>query len=121
MSNVAKGPAPERPTIPAEVADIIEAMRKIPYCNNRDITNAYDGDPGRREKLRAIPFDTLLAALVNGYERELSEEERTHDAIKREWINRDSRRQRNAYCDGFADGIEFVLGETSILIEGVNA
>lgn len=114
MSNVNK------PTIPAEVADVIEGIRKIPRCNNRDIINAYNGDPGRRE-LRSIPFDTLLAALVNGYERELSEEERTHDAIKREWINRDSRRQRNAYCDGFADGIEFVLGETSILIEGVNA
>ncbi|WP_339306818.1 hypothetical protein [Paenibacillus sp. FSL R5-0519] len=121
MSNV------NRPVIPAEVADIIEEMRKIPYCNNRDITNAYDGDPGRREKLRAISFDTLLAALVNGYERELSEEEKR--AVKQRDLAQDYSRYRDGeghyeeYVQdyAFADGIKHAINMLGVKIEGVNA
>jgi len=112
-----------KPTIPAEVADAIEKARFSHWDNERIAYYVLNPDHTATglAPLRSIPFDMLLAALVNGYEREMTEEERTHAAIKREWIDRDSRRQRNAYCDGFADGIEFVLGEISMLIEGVNA
>lgn len=124
MSNVNK------PVIPAEVAEAIELLRDhsvrrpIPVWSDELIlrTVLVTKDPGPTvEALQSIPFDTLLAALVNGYERELSEEERRESAIKREWLDRDRRRHNSEYCDGFADGIEFVLGELSVEIEGVNA
>lgn len=115
----------DKPTIPAEVADIIEAMRKTPYCNNRDIISAYNRDPGRRE-LRSIPFDTLLAALVNGYDRELTKEDQRAESERALADEYTSHRRGNGrydeFCEdhAFADGIEFALDMTGIKIEGVN-
>jgi hypothetical protein len=79
MSNVNK------PVIPADVADLLERMRTA-GITNQDITRTAQGNtpvPDYHKVLSSIPFDTLLAALVNGYERELTEEERARAAIKR--------------------------------------
>lgn len=113
-----------KPTIPNEVADTIESLRNIHKYDNLAIVNIASRTGGGVSKatkiLSSIPFDTLLTALVNGYERELTEEKRTYSAIKKEWYT-NSFRRNSSYSDGFADGIEFVLGELSIEIEGVNA
>lgn len=113
MSNVNKGLAPERPTIPAEVADLIENMRKV-GITNQEMTRIALGSTlvtVYNDILSSIPFDTLLAALVNGYERELAEDE------KRAENERDIQRAYETHRyggghydtaeedDAFADGI----------------
>jgi hypothetical protein len=113
------------PTIPKEVADSIENLRHFRGLTDGAIisiaTRTGGGISEASTTLQTIPLDVLIAALVNGYVVEKSEEERRESAVKREWLDRDRRRHRSEYCDGFADGIEFVLGEFSVEIEGVNA
>lgn len=99
-----------------DVADTIERLRK----DERD--NAYitelalrtgGGLPLDSQVLRSIPFNTLLAALVNGYEREMTEEERKHARIRDAYVH---------WAGGdFSDGIYFALNVLGIQIEGVNA
>lgn len=125
MNNVNK------PTIPAEVADAIEYFRNrgvgCPAWSNESIIDLVINSAAPTKKtdaLRSIPFDTLLAALVNGYERKLTEEGRTHDAIRKIYV-------RHAQGgDGYvvtsqskanADGIKFALDVLGVHIEGVNA
>ncbi|MCG7383340.1 hypothetical protein [Paenibacillus sp. ACRRY] len=123
MSNVNK------PVIPVEVADAIEILREdeVPHSNeNILLLRATGGKAECRvraaEALRLIPFDTLLAALVNGYERELTGEERLAKAYR-------NIRDEYQVClfDGsseeisFANGMRYALDTLSIKIEGVNA
>ena len=123
MSNVNKGLPPERPVIPAEVADAIEALRSdaFKYTNEHVLyllANGLTTDPTVKA-LSSIPFDTFLAALVNGYERELTEEERKHSELKQSYLS--GRRGDNWYFDGYADGIKHALDTLGVKIEGVNA
>lgn len=118
-----------RPTIPAEVADLIENMRKV-GCTNEEIARVAMGNtiiPLYPEVLSQIPFDTLLAALVNGYEREMTKEEQAYANIRVKYL--DARHDIESYANtlaavrmsAFADGILFVLNEIGVKIEGVNA
>ncbi|WP_342480471.1 hypothetical protein NST07_26000 [Paenibacillus sp. FSL L8-0340] len=77
--------------------------------------------------LRKIPFDTLMRALLDGYERELTEEE------VREKTLEDIAGKYARVCDGysgyetsdediaFSDGMVFVLDALNIKIPEVNA
>jgi hypothetical protein len=125
MSNVV------RPTIPAEVADAIEALRSdtFKYTNENILDllgNGLTTDPTVKA-LCSIPFDTLLAALVNGYTREMSEEEKRAE-LERELTDaylkhRGGIGHYNTHeeDDAFADGIEYALDMAGVKIEGVNA
>ncbi|MEK5178456.1 hypothetical protein [Paenibacillus odorifer] len=71
-------------TIPREAADRIEGLRSSALSNER-IVDVYvsegRGTPPSTRGIRSISFDTLLSALVNGYERELTEEEAREQAF----------------------------------------
>jgi hypothetical protein len=110
----------EKPTIPNDVADAIESFRKSGLGNARIIyyvtNDDYDAD--RVLAARSIPFDTLLAALVNGYEREQTAEQlrqKAHDIIQT--IYRVSIIEREI---DYADGIKFAVDTLGIEISGVN-
>nr|WP_154895200.1 hypothetical protein [Paenibacillus xylanexedens] len=131
MSNVNKGLPPERPAIPAEVADVIEGLRDPEsghVFSNAEITAQALNTGGTMHidtvTLRKIPFDTLLAALVNGYEREKTPEETVRDMYEgfkeREgWL---PERYGHDYGAGTARrAIEVTLNTLGIKIKGVNA
>lgn len=118
-----------RPTVSAEVADAIEYFRnrggRLPAWSNEaildNVINSASGN-SKITALRTIPFDTLLAALVNGYERELSEEQRAHAKIREEYSR--SKRAWLAgydYYEGVTYGIELTLYTLGVRIEGVSA
>lgn len=63
--------------IPAEVADAIERLREDCAFTNWSFIELISNDSPKihqraHARLRSIRFDTLLAALINGYERELT-------------------------------------------------
>ncbi|UNL92822.1 hypothetical protein CPY53_04280 [Paenibacillus polymyxa] len=107
MSNVNK------PVIPVATADAIEELRGE-GASNRGILLRSEriGNP-YYTALISISYDTLMAALVNGYERELTEEQRKHDIL------------REAYFDllgtEFASGINYTLTTLGVSVSGVNA
>ena len=75
-------------TIPREVADAIETLRDPEtghaFSNAEIVSVALKTGGGLHRDtvaLQKIPFDTLLTALVNGYERELTEEEAREKAL----------------------------------------
>ncbi|MGG1641814.1 hypothetical protein ACIFQM_11070 [Paenibacillus sp. NRS-1782] len=121
MSNVNK------PVIPAEVADAIKGLRdpsRGHIFSNAEITTLALKTGGALHKdtitLRKISFDTLLAALVNGYEREMTEEqarEQTYAEIAhthqrhREGIGRYGKFSEDC---AFADGIQYALDTLGI-------
>ncbi|KOS00438.1 hypothetical protein [Paenibacillus polymyxa] len=123
MSNVNK------PVIPAEVADAIELMRcdagGQPWDNEKIIDSVRDTniDEIHLRKLRSVPFDTLLAALVNGYTRELTTEEQER---KRTYTEIAYTLQRHTQGDGrydtysedsaFADGVQYTLDMLGIYV-----
>lgn len=120
-----------KPTIPNEVADAIEHLRNSdvfdPSYTNEDIVSGIF-DPSMSSStfatLRTIPFDILLVALVNGYERELTEEQRIHAVIRDDF--EDHRRGNGGFETGsedraYAAGIKFTLNTLNIDVEGVNA
>lgn len=111
--------------LPRNVADRIEDLREGFSRSNEYIAELWmrtgGGVPSASKDLRLVTFDTLMVALFIGYEREMTEEERAHGAIRREWKRRDAVRHGSGYNDGFADGIEFVLGEMGVEITEVNA
>ncbi|MEC0328752.1 hypothetical protein P4H42_03825 [Paenibacillus macerans] len=119
-----------KPTIPAEVADAIEWLRNPIHgergWNNDEIIRMVLSDCApcnhHEAALKCFTFDTLLAALVNGYERELTEEERARAKIREEYRNAwlDGR-VGDEQADGFAQGVEFTLHTLGIRIEGVSA
>lgn len=124
----------KRVTIPHNVADAIETLKygHIPFDNRRIIRVAQSTKfiGPTAEDLRSIPFDTLLAALVNGYEREKTPEEIAHDRLRSGYVEAKSAYRsytesiapvKAARCEGFADGIKFALNELGVKISGVNA
>lgn len=113
-----------KPTIPNEVADVIDGLRKS--WTDEWIIECWFRQRDRgsfSETLRTISLSTLMAALVNGYEREMTEEQR-HQNIK-------ERYELYRFCEGHydtsledaahADGIRYALNMLDIKIEGVNA
>lgn len=113
-------------TIPREVADAIEKMRSDGHDNESVIyavinpTRSYDD---RLTHLRSIEFNTLLSALVNGYERELTEEECRHATISGRYVRHieGAGDYDYSYADtAHAEGIEWVLNELGIVISGIN-
>lgn len=122
MSNVNK------PTIPVEVADAIEELRV--RADSESILYSVLNDPTAGisvDALRTIPFDTLLAALVNGYGRELTEEQKRAESERE--LARTYENHRGGIGlyntaeedDAFADGIEHALDVIGVKIDGVNA
>lgn len=116
----------EKVTIPAEMAELIGNMRDAGYTNE-EISRIAMGNtavPYYHEVLTQIPFDTLLAALVNGYEREQTEEERAHAAIRKLYVRHalgSDGYEATLLSKAHADGVKFTLDTLGVKIEGVNA
>lgn len=120
---------PTIPVIPAEVADAIEWKRNrsdgLPKWTNEDFIEAYlRGIGDTQKKLRAITFDTLLSALINGYTREKTAEELADEERQQK-----HRRIREVYesnvgytkvTNAFAEGIVFAINTLNIGVLGVN-
>jgi hydroxyethylthiazole kinase-like sugar kinase family protein len=122
----------KRVAIPREVAEAIEKMRGILGANNTQaiLTSVIDTGHchgGCTKLLRTIPFDTLLAALVNGYSVEKSAEELAEEAAHNRIRNAHHRKMAEGIFEqrgqalGFADGIKFTLNELNVNITEVNA
>lgn len=129
----------ELPVIPREVAEAIERLRDSSVFNPaftdaEIITKTIDGDRDAISlfwTLRTVPLDTLILALVNGYETEktaveLAEEKRRQ--AYEELLERYEYFQGNAALTqngGHArtahETIKWVLNTLGIEIEGVNA
>ncbi|MFK4473754.1 hypothetical protein ABH897_003485 [Paenibacillus sp. RC73] len=114
MSNVNK------PVIPAEVADAIEKVRGILGADNtegllRVVLDEKVFNGPSIVTLRSIPFTTILTALVNGYECEITEEQ------ARKQMRAEIARTHQRHSEGtgrydtfpedyaFADGIKYTL------------
>ncbi|MCM3784374.1 DUF1642 domain-containing protein [Neobacillus mesonae] len=116
-----------KPVIPADVADAIEYLRgsagHVPLDNETILYNVINPTPGTEhfDRVRSLPFDTLLAALVNGYERELTEEERWAKRINEALGWMEESRRSAQYKDGYHRGVMQTLAILGIKIEGVNA
>ncbi|MBE3649141.1 hypothetical protein [Paenibacillus polymyxa] len=113
-------PNVNKPVIPAEVADALVEARK--HHNEADLfqphafdshSEHYDGILGRWVYASDENLRDYFTALINGYERELTEEQRKHDAL------------REAYFDllgtEFASGINYALTTLGVAVSGVNA
>lgn len=118
-----------KPTIPNEVADAIEYLRnggvfETPYTNKEIISGVFNRTSSSFVTLSTIPFDTLMTALVNGYERELTEEQRAHADIRREYerhIHGRGKYETEGKDFAYADGMMYAVVTLGIQIEGVNA
>lgn len=118
-----------KPTIAVEVADAIESCREgtsnwpdgmdnasiVCYAVNLSNTTQ------TAESLRKIDLNTLMAALVNGYEREMTDEQRKHAIIKETFDRAREDGHQSNYNAGYAEGIYNTLNTLGIKIEGVNA
>lgn len=123
-----------KPTIPREVADAIESFRADGWDNPRIILiSLKNGFPITPRATVLVTYahdnvDTLLAALVNGYDVEKTEEERAHERI-RDWYAGLQKIQRNCQQSlslrdmafARADTIRCVLNDLGIKIPEVNA
>lgn len=114
-----------KPTIPNEVADVIEDLICEYNYNSRDIVclalGMDDGASNDTQTLGEITFDTLLSALVNGYEREKTEEQKLHDKLKAVYNTYNSG-THGLLAEGyaFAAGMKYALSEVGIYIDGIN-
>lgn len=116
--------------IPREVAETIDRLREQRGFSNAKIIEIAMKTGGGLSNdtviLQKIPFDTLLVALVNGYEKELTEEERrekAHQNILRAYY--DHREERGRYDTNlanraYADGISDTLDWLGIEVKGVS-
>lgn len=123
VSNVSKIEA-IKTKIPAEVADAIEQFRAAREDNESIIYRVLNDGTAYQPvaSLRSIPFDTLLAALVNGYEREMTEEEAREKAYGKIRTTFEGMPEPgDAWDDGCKHGIIYALDTLGIKIEGVNA
>lgn len=116
-------------TIPHEVADTIETLRRDsasnPAFDNEGIAHAYVTETYVGPialNLRKIPFDTLMRALLDGYERELTEEEAREQAYGslRQMYARHYDDAFEDYSEGFCEGVVTALTTLDILIPGIN-
>ena len=119
-----------KPVIPAKVADAIEFYRHTipPFSDARIVTiadNVGTASGPNAEAIRSIPSNTLMAALVNGYERE----ETPEDVFRRVYLDsyEEARRhteegwpQSAARCRGYASGMFRAAEILGIKIKGVN-
>nr|WP_154895201.1 hypothetical protein [Paenibacillus xylanexedens] len=117
--------------IPAVVADALDQAKKERMGNESILEVRNEEYPGETQvngaALRFIPFNTLLRSLVNGYESELTEEQKRADRERE--LARDYEQHRNGagrydeYSQdyAFADGIEYALDMIGVKIGGVNA
>ncbi|OMC96260.1 hypothetical protein MKX34_24155 [Paenibacillus sp. FSL R5-0636] len=109
-------------TIPREAADRIEGLRSSALSNER-IVDVYvsegRGTPPSTRGIRSISFDTLLSALVNGYERELTEEEARELAYE-ELREIYATPPQSMFARGFDEGLIFTLNTLGIVIPGIN-
>ncbi|RJE90703.1 hypothetical protein D3P07_00935 [Paenibacillus sp. 1011MAR3C5] len=117
---------PTIPVIPRDVADAIEWARKmngsVEFIARRwQDVDRFDGPTS--ELLWSIPFDTLMAALINGYEIELSpkeaaakERKEACEILRKEYVDvrRKEREWARLRCGstsaeyrGFAESIQF--------------
>lgn len=115
--------------IPREVADAIESFRSTSVGNRRIIELAQDGGISPNANVlhawaSAGNFDTLLTALVNGYEREKTPEETVAEMYRQ---IRYAEKTANGIYNGdsarytlAAVTIERVLTALGIEIPGVN-
>jgi hypothetical protein len=121
-------------TIPHDVANAIETLRREsasdPAFDNEGIAHAYVTESYVGPialNLRKIPFDTLMRALLDGYERELTEEEKREQVYAkiREAYVKHARREgdysRGEQDSAHADGIVFTLNALGIVIPSVNS
>jgi hypothetical protein len=112
-------------TIPHEVADAIEILRSAGRDNESliyEVINPTRGYNDTLTHLRSIPFDTLMRALLDGYERELTEEEAREQAYAylRMMYACHYDEACEAYSDGYCDGVEYTLNTLGIVIPGIN-
>lgn len=121
-----------KPLVPRNVAEAIERLRSNPAPLSNEIIlriaswrapSAFDGQSA--DAIRSIPFDTLLAVLVNGYEVEKSPHEQIR--ARYEYYKGKLELRLTLYEDEYSIGIrgmrdiEFVLNTLGIEISGVNA
>jgi hypothetical protein len=113
-------PNANKVTLPREVAEAINFLRnKIGVTNFGIIAGIEEGERGYDEWTTVEQYasdkpDTLLAALVNGYEVEKSSE----DIIRDDYEQCDPGSLE--YRLGFRWGVEKTLNTLGIKIEGVN-
>lgn len=116
-------------TLPRDVVEAIESLRRLGHDNRRIIGIGSSGMYGQTSDvikgyLRADGgnFDRLLSALVNGYEVEQPPEEKLVAAYK---AYKDQCGVKLDYISGLADGYvhgtEATLAILGIQIEGINA
>jgi hypothetical protein len=132
--------SPQVPTISHDVADAIVWMKGTFGATNtqtilRSVLDSNVVGP-KTVMLRSIPFDTLLAALVNGYNVELTPEEAA-EKVRQEAYDKlaaEYKRYRDlslfyqnvfpgdsARRGGFADGIRFAVRTLKLNIPEVSA
>ena len=111
----------EKVKLPREIAADIERFRNI-KCENVEIIYAFasgkDASNRRFADFAADNFDTLLSALVNGYEVEETPEDKVREQYKtpRHFLNKDE----DTEADIYRKGIKFALDTLGITIKGVN-
>jgi len=112
--------------IPREAADAIETLRRDsasdPAFDNEGIAHAYVTESYAGPialNLRKIPFDTLMRALLDGYERELTEEEARELAYE-ELREIYATPPQSMFARGFDEGLVFTLNTLGIVIPGIN-
>lgn len=129
-----------KPTVPLNVADAIELVRKdapdgggCRWSNEQIVHHViqpemYSGPT--LAALRSIPFDKLMAALVNGYDVEKTAEEIAHERIRTVFDARltkwrsciiDTDYSMASYHAGFRDGVRFALDTLGVKVAGVSA
>lgn len=106
-------------TIPSEVADYLDGYLETMGADWVLRSRYIAGQAGSDHVLDDIPFDTLLSALVNGYERELKEEEArelAYEELREIYANP----PLSDYGRGFDSGLLFTLDTLGIVIPGIN-
>lgn len=116
-----------RVTLPREVAEAIEYFRKKGYSNSRIMNIALTGGVGA-EEITLVGFedkDTLMSALVNGYEIEKSPEDKVREyydsVLNRLYTEGLDDQERRSVLESEACGILRTLDLLEIKIPGVNA
>ncbi|NGM81269.1 DUF1642 domain-containing protein [Paenibacillus sp. 7124] len=117
--------------IPREVAQAIEVMRSefATTCaySNEDIARVYTDSrysDSLAKSIRKLPFDTLMRALLDGYERERTPEETVAEIYRK--LSASADQERRAYNGEptqylmAALAVKRVLDVLGIVIPGVN-